>query len=288
MTLCPICKSRDAYQWGTKNNYILLKCRECTHLFADLSSKLNQPLDNLDESGFRSFMTHDILKDDTEYYKHLLRGEAKGDHIDITFNTINALLGSRKFDDKKKNWLDVGSGSGYIVEQMAKKGWEAKGIEPGEWGQIAAREKKIDITKGFLSQQTFPAKFNIVSATDVLEHQPEPIEFIELLRFYLKPQGYLIISIPFADSLFGRILKSKWAMIEPPTHCQFFNRKSISTLANRCKLSIEEIAQYNSTRFRFVGRFKWFNRLMDSVFKLTNWGDQAVIIFKPLAVRSPD
>src|ERR1051326_5149996 len=46
-----------------------------------------------------------------------------------------------RFPERK--WLDIGSGSGYLLQQVKKNGWNETGVEPGGWGVIAAQEKKV-------------------------------------------------------------------------------------------------------------------------------------------------
>jgi len=277
MICCPICNSTTPYFWGSKNRYKIYKCDECTHIFADLSS--DPPLDNLEGDNFRSFFTHNLMSSDKAYYHHLSLGEKEGLHTNITFRIIDKLIQSYNLGPTK-SWLDVGCGSGFIVKQMGDRGWNAVGIEPGEWGQIAAKEKKLNIVKGFLTKETFQTKFDVISATDVLEHQANPIEFIKVIKFYLKPEGLLILSLPFADSLFANLFKSSWSMIGPPTHCQYFTNKSFNLLAYKTEFRVIDKIQYNSTRIPFLSRFELFNKIFDSLLELNNWGDQVVFILK--------
>lgn len=278
MIHCPICNSSKLNHWGNKNSYKIYKCVDCTHIFADLSLNLNEPLDKLEENDFRRVITNNIMKSDDAFYRHLCEGEKEGYHTYITFNIILKLIQSYNIN-ATKTLLDVGCGSGFIVKQMSEFGWQAVGVEPGEWGQIAARERQINIVKGFLTEETFQIKFDVITATDVLEHQPDPYEFITLIKHYLKPEGLVIFSLPFADSLFSNIFKSKWSMVAPPTHCQFFTNKSMNVLAGKTGFTIIKKVQYNSA-IPYLGRFKQLTKILNSVLKLYNWGDQAVFILK--------
>lgn len=279
MICCPICNSSKINLWGNKNNYKIYNCIDCTHIFADLSSNLTVPLNSLEENDFRSIITNNIMNSDDAYYRHLFSGEKEGFHTHITFNIIDKLIQLYNFNGAK-TWLDVGCGSGFIVKQMSDRGWNAIGVEPGEWGQIAARERKINVVKGFLTTETFTTKFDVISATDVLEHQSNPYEFINLMKYYLKPEGLLVLSLPFADSLFAKVFKSKWSMIAPPTHCQFFTNKSLNILASKTEFRILNKYKYNTTGVRFLSRSKLFNKGLNLFFQLTNLGDQAVFVLK--------
>lgn len=279
MKTCPICAEINSRKWSKKNGYFVYQCLSCTHVFVDIFSKIEHPLDTLTEDDFRSTITNSSVERDEEYYQHLLLGEKEGSHTSITYQLINSTLNLSSIKENR-TWLDVGCGSGHIVHNMQRMGWDVVGIEPGEWGQIAAKDRQLNIIKGFLTRNTFDRKFDIVSATDVLEHQPNPYEFVELLKYYLKPKGVIILSFPFADSMFAKLLKSRWDMIAPPTHCQFFNKESLEVFASNSKLVIQNMIQYNSTRFRFFGRYRFINDMMDYFFKITNLGDQVVVFLK--------
>lgn len=286
MKECPICSSSNLLLWGKKNGYSIYQCKSCTHLFADTQSRMDRELNSLDEIDFRAIITNDMMENDDDYYRHLESGEKEGLHSNLTFRVIEKEILKGLNLNPVGSWLDIGSGSGYLIQQVSKLGWDAVGIEPGGWGQIAAREKGINIIQGFLSKDTFKRKFDVISATDVLEHQSNPIEFMELIKFHLKPNGIILFSIPFADSLFARVRKSKWSMLVPPTHCQFFNKKSISFFASKMELSIVKLVQYNSAKFKFFSRFNVTDKLINRLFDLNNWGDQAVIVMKPLALSN--
>jgi 2-polyprenyl-3-methyl-5-hydroxy-6-metoxy-1,4-benzoquinol methylase len=277
---CPVCNSDDLHLWGVKNGYSLHLCKSCTHIFADTESKIEGSLNELPEEHFRAIITNNMMKNDADYYHHLKAGEQDGLHTNITFRNIKNELRNLNYN-LSGSWLDIGSGSGYLVDQVSKLGWEAVGIEPGGWGQIAAVDKKINIIQGFLSKDTFSKKFDVISATDVLEHQSTPYEFVDVIKHYVKPDGFIIFSIPFADSLFAKFWKTKWSMVAPPTHCQFFNAKSLGLFATKAGLSIIKIQQYNSTRFRFFSRFDFLDRLINKVLAMKGWGDQAVVVMRP-------
>ncbi len=54
MKACPICNSNNLQLWGIKNDYSLYLCELCTHIFADIESKLDGTLNNLPEEVHKS------------------------------------------------------------------------------------------------------------------------------------------------------------------------------------------------------------------------------------------
>ncbi|MBA4147338.1 MAG: class I SAM-dependent methyltransferase [Verrucomicrobia bacterium] len=216
------------------------------------------------------------MASDDAYYRHLCQGEIKGAHTFVTANLILRQVKSPGW--QPKDWLDVGSGSGFLVAELKKIGIDSVGVEPGGWGQISARDKGISIVNGLLTEGTFNKRFDAVSATDVIEHQPDPKPMIRLMKRYMNDNGKMFLSFPFGDSLPAKIRKGKWKMVVPPTHCNFFTYKSFSRLADNCDLKIERFYKYSSSGFRGWKKLglslSTANRLMDAV----SLGDQALVV----------
>lgn len=277
MLICPVCRSDALAPWGRRNGFDLYRCKQCTHRFAEIGARL---VLNEDTDEFRTRFTHGLMKSDEEYYRHLWMGEREGQHTRETTRLILREVELLNIPPAQK-WLDIGCGSGYLVAALARRGWEAVGIEPGGWGQIAAREKGIRVVQGFLEKDTFTGQFNCISATDVLEHQPEPRKLLDLIKQYLAPSGYAFFSVPYADSFHGRIIRHRWAMIEPPTHCQFFTRHSFETLLHGADFALARAVQFNRSYPPVLGRFRAARAITDWVLRATLGGDQVLFVTRP-------
>ena len=69
---------------------------------------------------------------------------------------------------------------------------------------------------------------------DVLEHVANPKEFLTSFSFFLKKTGFLFLTFPNASSYRAKIFKTKWRMITPLNHINFFSKKSITRLLGDC------------------------------------------------------
>lgn len=231
---CPICEQTRLRRWGERNGYALYHCLSCTHKFADLGNRehtLHTP------KSFLERITNGLMSSDEQYYEHLTAGETTGNPTSITARHVIDVCKSNALPFVG-NWLDVGCGSGHLLSLVRDVGFIALGIEPGGWGQIAAARKRLQVVKGFLTKDTFSQRFDVVSATDVVEHVSDPLELLRLMASYVVQGGYIIISIPFADSVEARLMGTRWDMVEPPTHCQFFSMHSLSVAVQRAGLRV--------------------------------------------------
>lgn len=264
---CPVCKAKNSKYLGEKNRIPIMACNQCTHVFADLAS---YDFDHEDLDVFREGFTHGLMRTDTDYYDHLVQGEGPGLPTSITATKVLDIVREAGFE--KGLWLDIGSGSGHLVEQAQKRGFEVSGLEPGGWGQIAAQRKNIKISQGFLGENLDRSKYSVVSATDVVEHVPDPVQFLRLMSSYLDDGGVMVISVPCYDSLDAKVLGLNWPMLAPPTHRHFFTRKSLSIAIAQSGLRPLKMRQFNIRRLLGLSRYGAVRELMDMFIR----GDQLV------------
>jgi methionine biosynthesis protein MetW len=97
--------------------------------------------------------------------------------------------------------LELGCASGYISRLlMDERGAEVVGVEIDPRAAQEARAKGIRVFEGSLSDPAFRASlgtgFDVVMATDVLEHLPDPAPVLAAMRSWLKPSGVAIIAVP--------------------------------------------------------------------------------------------
>lgn len=100
--------------------------------------------------------------------------------------------------------LDVGCGGGLVAEPLARMGADVSGIDAGEDVIAVAREHarmqglQIDYRAGDVTAlaKAMPARFDIVTCLEVVEHVSDVPEFLAALSGLLKPGGLLIFSTP--------------------------------------------------------------------------------------------
>lgn len=255
---CPICKACNPKYLGEKNSIQILECKACTHVFANIK---DIDLDQEDLDVFRDGITNGLMSSDAEYYDHLVQGEAPGFPTHITATKVLDIV--QKAGIEKGRWLDIGSGSGHLVKRAQDQGFEVLGLEPGGWGQIAAKNKNISINQGFLGENLAGLKFSVVSATDVVEHVAEPAEFLRLMSTYVAKNGFIVISVPCYDSLDARLFGMNWSMIAPPTHRHFFTKKSLKTVMESAGLHSLTMEQFNIRRLLRLSQYSAIRKITD-------------------------
>ena len=103
-------------------------------------------------------------------------------------------LGGKDFN--KLSVLEIGSGTGFLLSHIAKLGSKVIGVEPGVQCLDAKEKYRVDIIHDFFPTKYIDSKFDVIVMTNVLEHIPEPSNFLKILSNYLTDKGVLLVTVP--------------------------------------------------------------------------------------------
>jgi SAM-dependent methyltransferase len=105
-------------------------------------------------------------------------------------------------DYKPKKILDIGCGTGEILTvPLARAFPEIKfvGVDDDTTSIEFGRKKNIEVenlTFLYLDELDPAAKFEMIIASEVIEHVEQPEEFLSRLKGHLEPDGQIIITLP--------------------------------------------------------------------------------------------
>jgi len=143
--------------------------------------------------------------------------------------------------------LDVGAGSGWLVEHMNSLGWRAEGVDFDARAVKRARSRGLAVHQGGLPEQRFAAaSFDAVTMSHSLEHVHDPVGWLGEARRILKSGGRLSIATPNGRSLLHRRYGAHWFALDPPRHLHLFNRASLA--AGLRKAGFERFRIFTSVR----------------------------------------
>lgn len=117
---------------------------------------------------------------------------------------------------KNQRVLEIGCGHGHFVKQASKKGVQIKGIDSNEKATHDAQNEKLDVH--FASIQDLiteeKSQYDCLCSFQVLEHLPNPLEFLSSCNQLLKSGGVLMLSVPNENSF----LKYQYNILDMPPH----------------------------------------------------------------------
>lgn len=142
--------------------------------------------------------------------------------------------------------LDVGAGSGILVEQANKMGYSAEGIEPSKWLRAKAREHGLAIHLGILPHPELTGPYDVVTIIDVIEHVSDPVNLLTNVYNVIDRNGFVIVTTPDVDSFFARMLGWKWWHFRI-AHIGYYNRNTLKMV-------------FKKTGFRLICMFRprWY------------------------------
>jgi 2-polyprenyl-3-methyl-5-hydroxy-6-metoxy-1,4-benzoquinol methylase len=134
--------------------------------------------------------------------------------------------------------LDVGCYIGVFLEIAAKHGWEAWGIEPSQWAAEQAKRQGLNVIHGTLSTADLPAEsFDVATLWDVIEHLADPMAEIRRVQRVLKPGGLIVIHTMDIDSLFSRVMGSKWPWLME-MHIYYFSQRTMAAMLSKAGFDV--------------------------------------------------
>ena len=199
---CPACSESRAVFCGAKNNFDIFVCSQCESIF---TSRL--------PAG-------DETEDYDAYYT-----DANLEAPEFISGRIREILSQFGVYRKTNRLLDVGFGSGTILTEAENQKWDVFGTEVSKTAFDQAKNQGHQVFHGTLRDAEFEDDFfDVVTASEILEHLPDPEqELCEVARI-LRPGGLFWATTPSAKSLSFRLMKENWTIISPPEHTQIYSK----------------------------------------------------------------
>ena len=136
----------------------------------------------------------------------------------VNFYTKYRFL-SRANDNR--NVLDFGSGEGYFLNMLKKRGLNACGVDPSVTSLLP------NVYKSIFAEQLNSQKFSHITAWHSIEHVHELEKTISRMYDLLDEKGAIIVATPNYLSFDARYYKSFWAAYDVPRHLWHFDKKSL-------------------------------------------------------------
>ncbi len=230
-------------------------------------------------------------------YKNLSEADLQQEIVDGAYLANQAAklityLGTDRF----VSILEVGVGQGFLLRKLKEK-------------YDSARITAVDISIPFLKyvkstvdveclaanaeNLPFKEEFDLVVASDILEHVINPIDFLLSVNTALMPDGLMALRVPFEDNMlqYSRLLGSKYKF----AHLRNFSKRNLSLILSQAGFQIERIHYdgYYLYRRRTLFKEGGGKRILESllkrkypsdndVSKIPNWLGRALM--KPLEI----
>jgi len=189
--------------------------------------------------------------------------------------------------ERYQNWetegfrlLDVGCGTGILMEQAVGRGWEADGIElsPDLARLAAMRNPAGRVTTGDVCNQGLEgANYDAVVALDILEHVASPSKMMKVCREALHTGGLLLLQTPNTSSFRFRTQRGRWDMLIPDQHLTLFSPHGLEGLLEAHKFDVLEMRTVSGTG-RERGLARALNGLKEFLLDMGTLGNALCVV----------
>jgi SAM-dependent methyltransferase len=135
--------------------------------------------------------------------------------------------------------LDIGAGSGIMLEEAAKLGYDAWGVEPSQWLCDQARQRGLRILQGTFPHKEIIGQFDVITLVDVLEHVTDPVGLLRSISEGLLPDGIGLVVTPDISSLAARTFRWHWWHFRV-AHVGYFSKRTLSLALGKASLEVKE------------------------------------------------
>jgi 2-polyprenyl-3-methyl-5-hydroxy-6-metoxy-1,4-benzoquinol methylase len=164
---------------------------------------------------------------------------------------VDSVAGSMGGSIRGLRWLDVGCGSGTLLEAARERGASVTGSDSSEAARRSCERKGLAFVDASALAKS-EERFDIVTAIEVIEHVPDPLGFVLFLKARVREGG--VIFVRTGNWNVVRYLPGT-PYVMPEGHIQYFTPTTMRRLFKRA--SLEEVRAFNRTWFvwRLVPRF---------------------------------
>lgn len=138
--------------------------------------------------------------------------------------------------------LEIGCASGAFMHKMAGQGWVVQGIELSETAAQAASQLGYRVHAGPLEFAPAPEeRFDLIVGWMVLEHLHDPVGGLKKMSEWVKPDGWLVLSVPNANARSFQVFKHRWYDLHLPNHLYHFTPRTMSLVFEASGWKMEKV-----------------------------------------------
>lgn len=222
VTACPACGSESARGLLLGGDAVLRRCTSCRFVHAP---EYADPEEVYREGYLRGETDFGMDVFDPAYQRMLDRiGEQRMALLDRTTRPPG-------------RFLDVGCGSGEVLDAARRHGWEVQGVEPVRDSADEAIERGSPVVVSTLEESGLPERsYDVVALFHVLEHMPAPVEFLRTVARWARPGGHVLVEVPNFRSFHRKHAQERWPSLRPLEHIGHFEPSTLRSVMERAGL----------------------------------------------------
>ena len=161
---------------------------------------------------------------------------------------VRELTAEARWDSARARMLDVGCAAGSFLLTAEDRGASLTGFEPDRAMWEAARRRLPRarlLNSVFQSSKVAGSRFDLIAASHVLEHVPEPVAFLRGLLEALDPDGLLFLEVPNEDA---RTISAMAAGPPGRMHLYFFDPKRLTAVVEAAGGKVASVGTFGDPK----------------------------------------
>jgi SAM-dependent methyltransferase len=214
---CILCNSNVYQELGKIKEYKIVKCTQCTFVYAHPLPKKDELTKYYGEHVPKGFKSHKGLRRKYKYY-FLTRSIKK--HF---------------AENEQIRLLEIGCSYGRFLSSLQlDRQFKTTGIDLTDVSIEYARSLGLSVLKGTLESMAFPDEsYDVVVALQTIEHMLDPIRELTEIKRILSEGGIFIATVPCVIHIKAKIAGMKWKYYGPPGHLWYFSPRTFKLLLSK-------------------------------------------------------
>ena len=223
---CPSCNSKNKSTVCKKDGLRIVKCKNCELIFVSPTFDYEHYINLYKKTEYQKITKK--LSEKSHNYRRKRFGIER-------INILNKFLKK----NKKHSVLEIGSSTGFFIEEARNVGWKTLGLELNPSAVSFAQKRGLNVQNKDFLKTKFNEKFDIICAFDVLEHLIDPKKIIEKAYKNLKKGGLLFVYVPNWQSASRLLLGEKNShFIWPTHHLTYFTPNTLKSFFEKNKFKM--------------------------------------------------
>jgi SAM-dependent methyltransferase len=144
--------------------------------------------------------------------------------------------------------VDVGCGRGDLAALLAGRGWRATGVEPSPEARAQAAGRGVDARGPTVAEAALePGTYDAAIFRHSLEHLPDPLADLRLVRSALRDGGVVAITVPNFGCWQRRRFGGRWFHLDLPRHRVHYGGTALQRALEGAGLEVLELTSSTST-----------------------------------------
>ena len=182
---CPVCNSNDGKfyeKFGYQMKFTYLRCRKCKTVYQN-------PRPRYDNEFIGE--AYEDYADARWFYNRVGYYEENAIEFDKEIEEI------MKYDKNRTAVLDIGPGVGLFLFSAKKVYPKCIGIEISKkLTSIIGEKLAVEVYNNTFESFNPVGKFSCINMSHVIEHVPNPNEWVQKAKSLLEPDGVLVVDVP--------------------------------------------------------------------------------------------